>query len=41
MTTGERRELLKEIGAPDTYMAELSKELKGVEYDIRHKHIKN
>ncbi len=41
MTTDERRKLVKEIGAPDTYMTELSKEMKGVEYDIRHNHIKN
>lgn len=33
MSTDERRFLVKTIGAPDTYMTELSKELKGVEYD--------
>lgn len=33
MTTDERRAFVKSIGAPDTYMTELSKELKGVEYD--------
>ena len=35
MTTDERRTFVTSIGAPDTYMTELSKELKGVEYD-RH-----
>lgn len=33
MSTDERRQLIKTIGAPATYMTELSKELKGVEYD--------
>lgn len=33
MSTDEREKLIKTIGAPDTYMTELSKELKGVEYD--------
>jgi len=33
MGTDERRQLIKTIGAPATYMTELSKELKGVEYD--------
>ncbi len=33
MDTDERRHIVRAIGAPDTYMTELSKELKGVEYD--------
>lgn len=33
MSTDERRQLVKTIGAPDTYMTELSNETKGVEYD--------
>ena len=33
MSTDERRQLIKTIGAPATYMTELSKELKGIEYD--------
>ena len=33
MDTGQRKQLVKIIGAPDTYMSELYKELKGVEYD--------
>ena len=33
MHTDERKQLIKYIGAPDTYMTELSKEIKGVEYD--------
>jgi hypothetical protein len=39
MTPDERRRLIKEIGAPDTYMTELSKELKGIEYDMLHGYI--
>lgn len=37
MSAGERRRLIKAIGAPDTYITELSKELKGIEYDRRRK----
>ena len=33
MNTDERRQLIKTIGAPATYMTELSKELKGIKYD--------
>lgn len=33
MNTDERKQFVNAIGAPDTYMTELSKELKGVEYD--------
>ncbi|MBM9521204.1 hypothetical protein JWG39_15395 [Desulforhopalus vacuolatus] len=33
MSTDERCQLVKKIGAPATYMTELSKELKGIEYD--------
>ncbi len=33
MTPDERKALIKEIGAPATYTTELSKEMKGVEYD--------
>ena len=40
MSPDEKRQLIREIGAPDTYMTELSKELKGVEYDLAHGHIK-
>lgn len=36
MDTDQRKQFVKFIGAPDTYMTELSKELKGVEYD-RHR----
>jgi len=39
MTADEKRQLVKGIGAPDSYMSELSKELKGIEYDLIHKHI--
>ncbi len=40
MSADEKRQLIREIGAPDTYITELSKELKGVDYDIAHGHIK-
>lgn len=40
MDPDERRQLIREIGAPATYTTELSKELKGIEYDIRHGHLK-
>jgi len=40
MTPDERKQLIKGIGAPDTYITELSKELKGIEYDLLHGHIK-
>lgn len=40
MTSDERKQFIKGIGAPDTYITELSKELKGIEYDRRHGHIK-
>ncbi len=33
MSPGERKQFVKSLGAPETYMTELSKELKGVEYD--------
>jgi hypothetical protein len=40
MTTDERKIFVASIGAPDTYMTELSKELKGVEYDHSNGHLK-
>ena len=40
MSPDERKKLIKAIGAPETYTTELSKELKGVEYDRMHKHNK-
>jgi len=39
LSTDERKELVEYIGAPLTYMTELSKELKGVEYDLKHGHL--
>lgn len=36
MTPDERKNLIRGIGAPDTYITELSKELKGIDYDILH-----
>ena len=36
MDTDERKQLVRGIGAPDTYMTELSKEMKGIEYDRLH-----
>jgi len=39
MTPDERKELVQGIGAPLSYMTELSKELKGIEYDILHGYI--
>jgi len=33
MSADERRQFIKAIGAPATYMTELYKELKGIEYD--------
>ncbi len=38
LSPDERKKLIKAIGAPDTYVSELNKELKGVEYDRIHKH---
>ena len=38
MNPDEKRELIRGIGAPDTYTTELSKELKGIEYDILNGH---
>jgi len=32
----ERKQFIKAFGAPDTYLKELSEELKGVEYDRFH-----
>lgn len=40
MSPDEKKTLIKSIGAPDSYKDELSKELKGVEYDRLHGHIK-
>ena len=40
MSPDERKQFIKKIGAPGTYMTELSKELKGIEYDILHGYIK-
>jgi ADP-heptose:LPS heptosyltransferase len=40
MSPDEKRRLIAAIGAPKTYYTELSKELKGVEYDRLHRHIK-
>jgi hypothetical protein len=40
LSPDERKKLIKAIGAPETYTTELSKELKGMEYDRRHKHNK-
>lgn len=34
MLPDERKGLIKNIGAPETYITELSKEMKGVEYDL-------
>ena len=36
MSPDEKKHLIKSIGAPDTYISELSKELKGVKYDRIH-----
>ncbi len=36
MDTDERRQFIRTLGAPDSYMTELSKELKGIEYDRAH-----
>ena len=36
MTPDEKRQLIDSIGAPATYYTELSKEMKGMEYDILH-----
>lgn len=38
MSADEKKQFIREIGAPETYMTELSKELKGVEYDLLHGH---
>jgi hypothetical protein len=38
MSPGQRSLLIKEIGAPATYITELSKELKGIEYDRRRRY---
>ncbi len=38
MNPDQRRQLISDIGAPDTYITELSKELKGIEYDMQHGH---
>lgn len=38
MSPEERKKLIKSIGATETYMTEMSKELKGVEYDRIHIH---
>jgi hypothetical protein len=40
MTPDEKKNLIKFIGAPETYYTELSKELKGFEYDMLHGHIR-
>jgi hypothetical protein len=39
MSPDEKREFIRKIGAPATYYTELSKELKGVEYErLRDNH---
>ncbi len=35
MTPDERKQFIKSIGAPETYVTEMNKELKGVQYDIK------
>lgn len=40
MTPDEKKNFIKVIGAPETYYTELSKELKGVEYDLKNRHLK-
>ncbi len=34
MTSDEKKQLIRSIGAPDSYMSELYKEMKGKEYDL-------
>ena len=41
MNTVQRKQLIRTIGAPDTYITELSKELKGVEYERHREQDKN
>ena len=36
MNRGERKQLIKTLGFTEAYETEMSKELKGIEYDQRH-----